>query len=36
MLQVNKLLTMAKDIDSIHPIAIGEVFFRLISHSIVL
>ncbi len=36
MLRANKLLTMAKDISGLHPIAISEVFLRLINHSIVL
>jgi hypothetical protein len=36
MLRVNRLLAMAKDIGGLHPIAIGEVFFQLINHSIVL
>jgi hypothetical protein len=36
MLGVNKLLAMAKDIGGFCPTVIGKMFFRLISHSIVL
>ncbi len=36
MLGANRLLAMAKDIGGFHPIAIGEVFLWLISHSIIL
>jgi hypothetical protein len=36
MLGANRLLAMAKDIGGLHPIAIGKVFFLLISRSIVL
>jgi hypothetical protein len=36
VLGVNKLLAMEKDIGGLCPIAIGEVFFQLFSHSIVL
>ncbi len=36
MLGVSKLLAMAKNIGGLCPIAIGKVFFWLISHSIVL
>jgi hypothetical protein len=36
MLGANKLLAMAKDIDGLRHIAIGEVFFQLICRSIVL
>jgi hypothetical protein len=36
MLGVNKLLAMPKDISGLHPIVLGEKFFRLISRSIVL
>ncbi len=35
MIGVNKLLAMAKDIGGLHPIAIGKMFFQLISCSIV-
>jgi len=36
VLGVTKLLAIAKDTGSFRPIAIGEMFFQLISHSIVL
>jgi len=36
MLGVSRLLAMAKDIGSLRPIVVGEVFFRLINCSIVL
>jgi len=36
VLGANKLLTMAKDISALCPIVVNEVFFQLISHSIVL
>jgi hypothetical protein len=36
MQRANKLLVMVKDISGLHLIAIGKVFFRLISRSIVL
>ncbi len=36
MLGAKRLLAMAKDIGGLHPIAIGKVFFLLISRSIVL
>jgi len=36
MLGVNKLLAMAKDTEGLCPIIVDEVFFQLISHSIVL
>jgi hypothetical protein len=36
MLGANRLLAMAKDIGGLLPITIGEVFFQLISHFIVL
>jgi hypothetical protein len=36
VLGANILLAMAKDIDGFHPIAISEVFFRLIKSFIVL
>jgi hypothetical protein len=36
VLGVNILLAMVKDIGGFHPIAIGEVFFRLIKSFIVL
>jgi hypothetical protein len=36
MLGVNILLTMEKDTDGLCPIAMGEVFLRLINHSIIL
>jgi hypothetical protein len=36
MLGANRLLAMAKNTGGLHPIAIAEVFLRLISHSIVL
>jgi ABC-type amino acid transport system permease subunit len=36
MLGVNKLLAMAKDTSGLHLIAVGDVFFQFISHSIVL
>ncbi len=35
VLGVNRLLAMVKDISGLCPIIVGEVFFRLISHSIV-
>jgi hypothetical protein len=36
VLEVSKLLAMAKDIGGLRPITIGEVFLWFISHSIVL
>ncbi len=36
MLETNKFLTMTKTIENLHPIVIGEMFFRLINRSIVL
>jgi len=36
VLGVNRLLIMVKDIGNLHPSAIGEVFFQLISHFIIL
>jgi hypothetical protein len=36
MLEVSKLLAMAKDTGGLHPIDVGKVFLRLINHSIVL
>ncbi len=36
VLGANKLLAMAKDIDDLYPIAMGEVSIRLINRSIVL
>ncbi len=36
MLGANKLLVMAKDISGLHLIVVSEVFFQLISRSIVL
>jgi hypothetical protein len=36
VLGANKLLAMAKDISGLCPITIGEMFFQLISRSIVL
>jgi len=36
MLGANRLLAIVKDIGGLHLIVIGEMFFRLISHSIVL
>jgi hypothetical protein len=36
VLGANKLLAMAKDIGGFRLIVVGEVFFRLISHPIVL
>jgi len=36
VLGVNKLLALAKDIGGFRPIIVGEVFFRLISRSIIL
>jgi hypothetical protein len=36
VLGVSKLLVMAKDTNGLCHIVVGEVFFRLISHSIVL
>ncbi len=36
MLEVGKLLAMAKDTDGFHPILVSKVFLWLINHSIVL
>jgi hypothetical protein len=36
VLGVNKLLALAKDIGGFRPIIVGEVFFQLISRSIIL
>jgi hypothetical protein len=36
MLGVDKLLAMAKNTGGFHLIIVGEMFFQLISHSIVL
>jgi hypothetical protein len=36
VLRASKLLAMAKHIGSFHPIIVGEMFLRFISHSIVL
>jgi hypothetical protein len=33
MLEVSKLLAMAKDIGGLHLIVVGEVFLRLMNHS---
>jgi hypothetical protein len=36
MLGASRLLVMAKDIGGFHPIAVGEMFFRLITRAIIL
>jgi hypothetical protein len=36
MQKASKLLVMVNDISGLHPIVIGEMFFQLINHSIVL
>ncbi len=36
VLGVNRLMAMAKDNDNLHLIVVAEVFFQLISHSIIL